>query len=178
MEVMFRNRIHLPADLAMLARGVTVLEGVALSLDPDYVLVEKVRPFAQRLIKERVSVRHLGERALRALRDYDELVRVLPKRLENLSDQLERGNLTVGFDLRHMPMIFAKLDMIANRLSFSILVAALIVGSALIIMGGQSVSVWRLPILGWGLHVAQLSFVASGVLAAWLLISIIRSRGL
>lgn len=177
MTVAFRHRIHLPADLAMLARTVAVLEGVALTLDPGFVLLEKARPFVVQLISERLSLQHLGERAMRTLRDVDQLVQVLPRRLETLSSQLEQGDMTLGIDLRRLQTVLAKLDRVANRLSFSILVAALIIGSALIILGGQAVSAWQIPLIGVALPVAQISFILAGVLAAWLLFSIIRSKG-
>jgi ubiquinone biosynthesis protein len=177
MRVAFRHRIHLPADLALLARTVAVLEGVARTLDPSFVLVEKARPFVAQMVRDRLSLRHLSHRAVRTLRDIDQLVQVLPRRLDTLSSQLEQGNMTVGIDLRRLESVLAKLDRVANRLSFSVLVAALIIGSGLIILGGEAVSAWRLPLIGVAVPVAQISFVVAGILAAWLLLSIIRSKG-
>jgi len=177
MTVALRHRIHLPADLAVLARTVAVLDGVARQLDPALVVAEQARPFVRQLVRERLSLQHLGGRAMRTLRDMEQLVQVLPRRLDALSSQLEHGDLTVGIDLRRLQSVLAKLDKIANRLSFSILVAALIIGSGLIILGGEAVSTWRLPLIGIALPVAQISFIIAGVLAAWLLFSIIRSKG-
>jgi len=177
MTVALRHRIHLPADLAVLARTVAVLDGVARQLDPALVVAEQARPFVRQLVRERLSLQHLGGRAMRTLRDMEQLVQVLPRRLDALSSQLEHGDLTVGIDLRRLQSVLAKLDKIANRLSFSILVAALIIGSGLIILGGEAVSTWRLPLIGIALPFAQISFIIAGVLAAWLLFSIIRSKG-
>jgi hypothetical protein len=53
-------------------------------------------------------------------------------------------------------------------------VAALIVGSALILLGGREA--WRFPILGLSIPVAQISFLGAVIAGAWLLISMIRSR--
>ncbi|MEM4724851.1 MAG: AarF/ABC1/UbiB kinase family protein, partial [Candidatus Hadarchaeum sp.] len=77
MTIAFRHHLHLPADLALLARTVVVLEGVARTLAPDLVLVDKARPFVQRLVSEQLSLQHLGARAVRTLRDLDQLVQVL-----------------------------------------------------------------------------------------------------
>jgi ubiquinone biosynthesis protein len=177
MAVAFRHRAHLPADLAMLARTVALLEGVARTLDPRFVLLEKAQPFGKQLVRERLSLQNLGGRAMRTLRDVDQLVQVLPRRLETLSSQLEQGDMTVGVDMRGLQTVLDKVDRVSNRLSFSILVAALIIGSGLVILGGDEVSKWRLPVIGITLPIPQLSFVLAAVLAAWLLISIVRSRG-
>ncbi|MBC7262422.1 MAG: AarF/ABC1/UbiB kinase family protein, partial [Chloroflexi bacterium] len=82
MAVAFRHRIRLPADLALLARTVVVLEGVARTLSPEFVLVDKARPFVRQLVSEQLSLQHLGTRAMRTLRDLDQLVQVLPQRLD------------------------------------------------------------------------------------------------
>ncbi len=178
MTVAFRHRIHLPADLTILARAVAVLEGVARTLDPDFVLVEKAQPFVMQLVRDRLSLRKWSQRAISALRDVDQLVQILPRRLEALSSQLEQGNMTVGIDIRRLQTVLARLDRVANRLSFSILVAALIIGSGLIILAGEDASIWRIPFTDIALPIAQISFMIATVLAAWLLLSIIRSKGI
>jgi ubiquinone biosynthesis protein len=150
---------------------------VALTLDPGFVLVEKAGPLVMQLISERLSLQHLGERAMRTLRDVDQLVQVLPRRLETLSSQLEQGNMTLGIDFRRLQTVLAKVDRVTNRLSFSILVAALIVGSAFIISAGEDVVAWRIPFIGVTLQVAQISFIVAAVLAIWLLLSLVRSEG-
>jgi hypothetical protein len=63
-----------------------------------------------------------------------------------------------------------------NRVAFSVVVAALIIGSALILLGGKSS--WELPFLGLGIPVAQIAFLGAVAAGAWLLISMIRSRNL
>lgn len=178
LTVAFRNRVHLPSDLALLARMVLVLEGLALSLDPGFILVKQAEPFVTEFMAQRLSLRRAGTRALQTLQELDELVQVLPQRIEILSEQLEQGNMTLGVDMRRLEELLARLDTIANRLSFSIIVAALIVGSSLILLGGAQAAVWRLPLLGWPLPIAQISFIVAGILALWLLWSIFRRRGL
>jgi ubiquinone biosynthesis protein len=178
MSLAYRHRIHLPSDLALLARMVIVLEGVALSLDPDFVFFAAARPFARRLIAERLSLRHLAGDLLRTLREASQLAHSLPRRLDSLADKLEAGEVSVGIDLQQMPHLSTKLDAVANRLAFSIVVAAIIISSAVLILGGSQVSVWHLPVVGWEVPIAQIGFITSIVLGAWLLISILRSRGL
>jgi len=56
-----------------------------------------------------------------------------------------------------------------------VVVAALIIGSALILHGGKDR--WQLPILGVGIPVAQIVFLVAFAAAVWLIISMIRSRG-
>jgi ubiquinone biosynthesis protein len=172
----FRHKVYLPGDLALLARTLITLEGTGLALDPEFMVVDAAQPFAEQLVRERLSPLVAGRRALRSLRQAADLAQALPRRVDDLWDQLEEGGITLGIDLRHLERIIARVNSMANRLAFSILVAALIVGSALILNGGKES--WHLPILGLGIPVAQIAFLLAAGAAAWLLISMIRSRNL
>lgn len=169
----FKHRIHLPPDLALLARMVIVLEGVALSLNPGFNLAEMAKPFGERLLRERFSWRRLQNEALQTVGTASRLMRDLPQRAEFLMDRLGDGAVTLGIDLRQLNRIIAKFDSMINRLAFSVVVAALIVGSAVVIHGGAT----EWSFLGLRLPVAHLSFVLAVIMGAWLLISILRSRG-
>lgn len=178
MGAAFKHKVRLPADLALLARTVVVLEGVARTLDPSFVLAGYLEPFVVQLIKERISLKHTLLEAATTLRDLEAVLRVLPRRVDALSEQLERGEMTVGIDVRHLNQAMRKLDAIGNRLSFSIVVAAIIMGSAMVLLGGEKAATFRLPFTNIGLPIPQIGFVVAGLLGAWLLFSIVRSKGL
>ena len=178
LTIAFRHRVRLPADLALLARTVVVLEGVALSLDPSFVLAGYLEPFVVQLIKERLSAKNTIMEGIKTLRELQELLQVLPRRVDVLTEQLERGTMTVGINVRHLDQAMRKLDAIANRLSFSIIVAGIIVGSALVLLGGEGAATFRLPFTSINLPIPQIGFVMAGLLGIWLLFSIVRSKGL
>ncbi len=173
----FRHRLRLPAELAVLARTVLLLEGVAQRLDPGFELVATAQPFVAQLVRERYAPAHLSRQGLRALRQLERLAQEVPPRLGSISAQLDEGRLTLGLDVRRLDQVLRKLDVLVNRLAFSIVVAAMIVGSSLVIMGGDRAAAFRLPLVGAAVPIAHIGFVAAGLMATWLLLSIIRSRG-
>ena len=172
----YHHKVYLPGDLALLARTIITLEGTGRLLDPEFVLVDAVRPFAERLVRERMSPVVAGRRALRTLRQAADLAQAFPRRLDDLWDQLEEGEITLGVEVRRLEVIMQKANSMLNRVAFSIVVAALIVGSALILHGGKDR--WDLPILGLGIPVAQIAFIGAVLAGAWLLLSMIRSRNI
>lgn len=178
MGLAFRHHVRMPPDLALLARTVVVLEGVALSLDPTFVLARFLEPFMLQLIKERLSLKRTLVEGVTTLRDLQAILSVLPRRVETLTGQLERGEMTLGIDVRHLIQAMRKLDAIGNRLSFSIVVAAIIVGSAMAMLAGKEAALFRIPFTSIGLPIPQIGFVTAGLLGAWLLFSIVRSKGL
>jgi ubiquinone biosynthesis protein len=113
---------------------------------------------------------------LRAARQAADLAQALPQRVDDLWDQLEAGDLTVGVEVRRLNAIISRLNSMANRLAFALVVAALIVGSALILHGGKES--WQMPVLGIGIPVAQFVFLAAFGAGVWLIVSMIRAKGL
>ncbi|OQY22387.1 MAG: hypothetical protein B6I35_06175 [Anaerolineaceae bacterium 4572_32.2] len=169
----FKHRVHLPPDLALLVRVIIVLEGVAQNLDPGFNLAEMAKPFGEQLLRERFSWPRLRDEALHTLKTTGRMIRELPQQTSSLMGQLEEGRVTLGIDLRQLSRIIVRFDSMINRLAFSLVVAALIIGSAVVIHGGATE--WNF--LGLRLPIAHVSFVLAIVMGGWLLLSILRSKG-
>ncbi len=177
--IAFMHHVRLPSDFAMLIRTILILNGVGSRLDPDYKLVDSLEPFVRKLVSKKLSIQRLGSNAIRTLDSLNMFVQRFPNRLDDLWDQLDDGELTVGISVRDLTMIIQRIDRIANRVAFSLIVAALIVGSALILMGGADImTLFQIPGLDMAIPVAQVSFILAGLTGAWLLWSIIRTKGM
>jgi ubiquinone biosynthesis protein len=178
-SVAFMHHIRLPSDFAMLIRTILILNGVGTQLDPHYRLIQALEPFVRQLVQDKLSIKRIGANALRTLESLNTLAQRFPTRLDDLWDQLDDGNLTVGVSVRDLKMIIQRVDRIANRLAFALIVAALIIGSALILMGGDAAqTLFQIPGVGFAIPVAQVSFVLAGLTGAWLLWSIVRTKGM
>lgn len=179
LSISFVHNVRLPSDFAMLIRTIIILNSLGNKLDPNYQLVTKLEPFVRRLVQDKLSIRRIGTNALRSVSSINTLIQRFPNRLEDLWDQLDEGNLTVGVSVRDLATIIRRVDRIANRLAFAVVVAALIIGSALILRAGPDIrALFQVPGLDVAIPVAQVSFVLAGLTGAWLLWSIIRSRGM
>jgi ubiquinone biosynthesis protein len=179
LSISFNHKVRLPGDVAMLIRTLMILQSLGTSLDPDYQIVGALEPYVRRLVQDKLSVKRVGLNAVRTVGSLSTLAQRLPARLDDVWDQLDEGNLTVGVSVRDLTFIIQKVDRIINRVAFSVIVAALIIGSALILMAGDALpTLFTLPVIGLSIPVAQVSFIFAGLTGAWLLWSIIRTRGL
>ena len=76
--------------------------------------------------------------------------------------------LTIKMEHRGLENILATHDRISNRLSFSIIIAALIIGSALIVIS-------ETPPLFYGISlIGIILFLGAALLGVWLLVAIIK----
>jgi ubiquinone biosynthesis protein len=171
------HNVRIPPDLALLAKTLIILDGVARQLDPEFVLVEKVRPYVESLARERLRLRELALEAATFAEQARHLAQDLPLRGELLLGQLERGELGITISIRQLLELRRSLVEVGNRLSFAVVVAGLVMGSAIMLSAGQAAAVWQLPITGTRIPVGAITFLAAGLFGFWWLVSVVRSRG-
>ncbi len=168
--VLRRHRMSCPADIVYLIKALTTIEGVAEELAPDFDVVGYVRPYVERLIKQRYSPEALKKRLLDTTLAYSEMLERLPRRLEELAATLQRGDLTLRHDVRDLDRLNRTLDRASHNIGWAIVVSAILVGSSVVLLAGsvgteRTLMLW----LGGG------GFAVALALALWrIALSIIR----
>jgi len=94
----------------------------------------------------------------------------LPSDAREVLERLKEGKLILEIDAKNLKPILGEWDMISKRLSFSIVLAALVVGSSIVINS-------RIPPFWGGLSlIGVLGFLGAGIIGFWLLLSILRQK--
>jgi len=169
--VAFRHHLQLPSELWLLGKTLAMMEGVALRLDPSFDIIEFSRPHIRRFLLQMLLPRNLGPRLLKMGSDWTDLFGLLPRIGSQLLVQAERGEIGVTLEHKGLGKALDRLDRSANRISLSLLLAALILGLALLIPAfnlGQEI--------GLATVVVIVGFVGVSLLGMWLAFSIWRSR--
>jgi ubiquinone biosynthesis protein len=167
-----RYRLRMPPVFPLLTKALVTAEGLARTIDPTINVYEVARPYAKRLLSERyrpeVVIDVVEEHALeyaRYVEDYPEQIRLL---LTELSD----GELEVQLKHGGLDELLGSVDVLANRLVFAVVTAALFIGSSM--LGAFNVGGPNVPLLGASL-VSFIGFTLSVILAAILFVIIFRS---
>ncbi len=171
MSLAFRHRLHMPSEYWLLGKTLGMMEGVGLKLDAGFDVFAVSQPYVKRFMWRQFSPRTLGEKALRGGQEWSDLVLTMPRRLSHLLDDVEAGNLSASLHLPEIPDLMVRLDRIANRLSMSILLAALIMGLATLVPAFNLAEQWGLVIT-----LILIGFAGASLLGLWLIFSIWRSR--
>jgi len=170
LPIAFRHRLRLPSELWLLGKTLAMMEGVGMRLYPDFDPFTVSEPYVRRFIIQLLSPAEWGSTLLRSMSDWAYLTTLLPRVGARLLTQAERGELEIG--LRHLGLEQAlrRLDRLVSRLSLSLLVAAMIVGLALLVpafhLAEQGGLMTALVVAG---------FVGVSLLGFWLILSILRS---
>jgi ubiquinone biosynthesis protein len=103
----------------------------------------------------------------RSLGEFISNLSSIPSDLANIMSLAKEGKLKIEFEHLGLEQVTNQIERSGNRLSFSMIIAALVVASSLILVLGRGALTER------GLAIA--GFALSAVVAGWLLFSIIRS---
>jgi len=165
-------QVRIPSDYMLLAKALVTYEEVARALDPEYDMVEAVAPYIKKLTRSRFDPQRAARSVSRGIGDLREIVNVLPFELRRIVRKLRKGDLIVPLEHRGLEHLINEIDRSSNRLSFALIIAALIVGSSLLIRAEVGARIFNIPLLG------LLGFLFAGVLGIWLVIGILRSKRL
>lgn len=168
-EILIEYRIKFPSDLMLLAKALVTMEGVGRQLDPGFNMIVHLRPFMEKLIRERKTPASLSRELTRTFIAYGALAKSFPKDLKEFINRVNRNKFKIDLEHRGLERLISDLDKSSNRLSFSMLIAALIVGSSLIMQTEKGPFLFGFPILGF------LGYSIAGFLGLWLAIAILRS---
>jgi ubiquinone biosynthesis protein len=168
--VLREHRLALPADLALLIKAFISLEGMGSGLDPDFHMTTEALPLLRQLVRARYQPKALAQRSLLALRRTLAVAGQLPHDLSRLLRRARHGQVQVGIEIAHIRRVGDQLDRAANRLSLSLVIAALIIGSSIVMTVGGGPTLLGLPAFG------LLGFVGAALGGLALLRSMWRSR--
>jgi len=166
------NRLRLPADLAIMIKALITAEGTARSLYPGLNVVKEAEPFIKRLSISRWKPQTLWRNLFHSIRQFASLQHHLPARLNRIIDHLDSGSLLIRFKHENLSGLGNTLENITNRLTFAIIIGALIIGSSMIITTGVKPLLFGYPAFG------IIGYMVSGLLGLWLVFNMIRSRKL
>jgi len=163
------NHLHLPSDMALLMKALITLEGMGRGLDPDFQMTTEALPLLRKVARDRYLPRAVANRAKDALRRAMEVAEQLPRDVSRLMRNARRGRLNVGIEVAHLDRVGDQIDRAANRLAMALVIAALIIGSSIVMTVRGGPTLLGLPAFGF------LGFLGAFMGGAWLLRAIWRS---
>ncbi len=162
---MRRHRIIMRSEFLLLGRALSTYEEVGRALDPSFNVLEEARLLIRDLATRRAGFARLLR--FEILSDLVSSLVSIPRDLAKIVSDAREGRLKIEFEHIGLEKLTGEMERSTNRLSFSLLIAALIVASSLILVRSDTYS--RYHLFGIG------GFLLAAVVGAWLLINIVRS---
>ena len=158
-NISFQRGLRLPGELTLLAKALFNLGAVTSSIDPLYSPIPTIREFGNQIAADRAK-RDLNPRRLYQLAtEGGDLLMALPHRLDIITSRLASNEFSTRIDVPQLTLVIEGLQKVANRVFSGLVLAGLLVASAMLIP-------YRRALATWG-------FVLAGAIAIWMVLAIL-----
>jgi ubiquinone biosynthesis protein len=169
LSTMRRHQLILPSNLSLLLKTTAMSEGMGEQLDPSFNLTDVLTPYAEKFMLQQNSPVAWARRFGKAGIDLAWLAVELPQQLRRLLGELDRGALKIDIQPTGLDPLLKRAERIANRIVLGVIVAAFIVGLAMLMSAYHPGDSGLLQVI------LTIGFALAGVLALYLIWSIFRS---
>ncbi len=169
MHLAIKHKMKIPSDLLLINKAMLILESIGRELDPDFDFISAAEPYASKIIKERMSPGKIYEKVRKNVSDLSDFTLLFPKQLRQVVQKVLRDDFHIKMTHIGIDRFIRDMDRSSNRISFSMIISAMLLSSAIMHATGVGPTYKGFSLLGMS------AFFFAFILGIWLIISIIRS---
>jgi ubiquinone biosynthesis protein len=164
-----KHKLKMPADLILVNKAMLILESLGRELDPNFDFVAAAEPYASSLVRERLSPSKIYDRTKKNLMEVSDFFVLFPKQMKQIVRKVLKDDIHLKMTHIGLDRFIRDMDRSSNRISFSMIIGAMLLSSAIMHATGVGPTFHGISLLG------LTAFGFAFFLGIWLIISIIRS---
>lgn len=126
------HQTPVPSEMTLLGKAMLNLDGTIRVLSPELDPVQLIRDYMLKVMEKRVLGQLSPGRVFAWVLDMKHLFENTPRRADMILDKLANDQITTKLEVEHLDDAVKSLNRAANRLSISMVIASLIMGSAFV----------------------------------------------
>lgn len=162
-----RTGLFVPTELSLLGKTLLQLDEVGRILAPDFDPNESVRRNASQILNQRLKSAITEGKVFSTLLEAKQFMGALPSRLNKILEAVGNAELNVNVKPGETEFLVESARKVANRITTGLILAALIVGAALLMRVPTAFEILGYPGL------AMVCFLAAAGGGFWLVLSIL-----
>jgi len=170
LDIGLRHRLRVPTSFVLFGKTIITLEGVAIEYDPNFKIIETAKPFIERLIAKRKNPLYVLKGFVHSISRYRKFAEEFPEKAERALDKIQRGTIKVDIEDTDIKKLSLELDRSSNRVAYGLLIAALLITSAILMNIQKGPTLFGIPVLSF------FSFFFASIFTFILFVSIVRER--
>jgi ubiquinone biosynthesis protein len=168
-QLVVKHGLKVPSELLLMNKTIMILDNIGRQLDPKFNAATAAEPYAANLVKNRYNPQRVLEKTRENLTDISDALIETPRQVNRLLRKTLRNEVGFKIDPVGMEKLITDIDRSSNRIAFSLIVAAIIVGSSMLVQSEIGGKIFGLPTIG------AIGFLVAILLGLRLLLSILRS---
>lgn len=137
--------IHLPVDVNILGKILLNMDQIVAFLAPEYDLREAVRRYMNKLLQNQMINELAPEEIFTVLLESKKLAENLPERINKITDNLAQNKFKINIDAIDEKRLTDGFQKVANRITLGLIVAAMIIGAAMLMTVPSAFTIFGYP---------------------------------
>jgi ubiquinone biosynthesis protein len=137
MMMIHKHGVRLPAELALIAKTLSMTEALARQLDPEANIIDIVEPTIRQSVRHLYSPAFWADRLKARPLEVMMLGAAFPGHIQRLLSRIDRNDLTFHVHYDELPETLRAMNSMVNRLAISIITAAAGVSWAVLLLATQ-----------------------------------------
>lgn len=163
-EIFKQNEVEFPDYVYLLMKGFVLIEGIGRKLNPEINVYQIMEPYAIEVIQKKLSPKYNFVKGIKRLQNISELLGNLPDEIQSLVHKIKENDIEVSHKIKGIELVASTVD----RLVIAIILAALSIGSAILVLADMPPKIYNIPVLGF------LGFAISLFLGIYIVISMLK----
>ena len=169
LSVLYKHKLRVPSQLTTLIKAMVTLEGSLKNLDPHFNLLKMSSDIMDKLKKKKFESLNFKDTLNTTLNIYDTCKKI-PGQMLSILNKVEKNQIKVTMKQEGLEHLEGEINNLTNKISLSLLVSSLIVGSSIVIHADIRPRVFGVPLFG------VVGYLIGLVMGLVFIISAIRSR--
>ena len=170
-DIFRQHDVTVPREVVVLCKALATVAGVAMQLDPQIDLVAMLKPRLRQMVADRLTPNRLLRGVGVSAWHLFSILRSAPRQLHTALQRFALGQWQLTVRHEKLEHLTSELDRSSNRLAVSIVIAAIIVGSSVVVSTDPAVTILNIPLQAFGI----VGYLFAGVMGLALLWAIFRS---
>lgn len=128
-----KEGIHLPVELNILGKILLNLDQIVAYLAPDYNVQQTVQDYVLHLMQKRMKEKLKPENLMELFLDIKDFAQHIPNRLNRFTELMANNQLKLKVDAIEEQRFTDAFQKVANRITAGLIIAALIIGAAMLV---------------------------------------------
>lgn len=167
-DVLKDNRLHMPDYFYLLFKGISVIEGVGRTINPDLDVVKSLHPYTKKIFTKKISPKNIVKTGMDRMLMFTDNVDEIPKELRSVLQKLDENKFTVSSEIKNIEKTNQLIKSSIINLILAMVLGANIIATAIVFSSESGPRIGELSL------VAVLGFIFSIFLVIVILLRVTR----
>ncbi|WP_080778747.1 ABC1 kinase family protein [Chryseobacterium phocaeense] len=167
-DILKDNRLHMPDYFYLLFKGISLIEGVGRTINPDLDVVKSLHPYTKKIFTKKIRPKNLLKTGMDRMMNFTDNVDEIPKELRSVLQKLDDNKFTVSSEIKNIEKTNQLIKSSVINLILAMILGANIIATAIVFVSESGPRIGELSL------VAVLGFVFSIILVLVLLLRVTR----